>query len=216
LQLLTPFKPWDGADFEQLPILVKAEGKCTTDHISPAGKWLQYRGHLDKISDNLFMGVRNAFRDLVGEGINLLDGSIRPYSEVARYYKAQGLGWVVVADENYGEGSSREHAAMEPRYLGCKVVIAKSFARIHETNLKKQGILALSFIDKEAYARIQEADRISIYDLEKQLHQGNTIKAILTHIDKTSETLYLQHTYNQHQLGWFTHGSALNMLMRQE
>lgn len=216
LQLLTPFKPWDGADFERLPVLVKAEGKCTTDHISPAGKWLQYRGHLDKISDNLFMGVRNAFRDLVGEGINLLDGSIRPYSEVARYYKAQGLGWVVVADENYGEGSSREHAAMEPRYLGCKVVIAKSFARIHETNLKKQGILALSFIDKEAYARIQEADQISIYDLEKQLHQGNTIEAILTHIDGTSETLYLQHTYNKHQLGWFIHGSALNMLMRQE
>lgn len=217
LEPLTPFKAWDGQDFIALPVLVKAEGKCTTDHISPAGSWLQYRGHLDKISDNCFMGVRNAFQEQIGKGKNQLDGSIQPYSTIARQYKAQNLGWVVIADENYGEGSSREHAAMEPRHLGCKVVIAKSFARIHETNLKKQGILALTFLNKEDYKKVLEDDRISILRLQEQLEQeqlkSDQIKVELLHADGTKERLTLQHSYNQHQLGWFKNGSALNMLM---
>ncbi|MBI4532770.1 MAG: aconitate hydratase, partial [Candidatus Melainabacteria bacterium] len=151
LQLLKPFEPWDGQDFRELPVLLKALGKCTTDHISPAGAWLRYRGHIDKISDNMFIGAVNAFTNETGTGLNVLIGDYRPYPVVARYYKGHGLGWVVVGDENYGEGSSREHAAMSPRFLGCKAVIVRSFARIHETNLKKQGILALTFMDPSDY-----------------------------------------------------------------
>ena len=163
LQLLQPFSRWDGKDFERLPILAKVKGKCTTDHISPAGPWLMYRGHLDKLSDNLLLGAVNAYQDgKVGLGKNTLNSKIESFAHIARDYKEKGLKWVIIGDKNYGEGSSREHAAMSPRYLGCAAVIVKSFARIHETNLKKQGILALTFTDPLDYDKIMEDDRISL------------------------------------------------------
>jgi len=146
LQALAPFPQWDGKDFERLPVLIKVQGQCTTDHISPAGKWLRFRGHLDKISDNMFIAATNAFTGSAGMAIDQLDNQVKPIAQVARHYKAQGTGWAVVGDDNYGEGSSREHAAMSPRHLGCKAVVARRFARLHETNLKKQGILPLTFI----------------------------------------------------------------------
>ncbi len=212
LQLLEPFPPWDGNDFERLAVLVKAKGKCTTDHISPAGPWLRYRGHLDKISDNLFTGVVNAFTGEVGCGRNLRTGERGvPFPTIARDYKAHGIGWVAVGDENYGEGSSREHAAMEPRYLGCKAILARSFARIHETNLKKQGLLPLVFENPEDYDKIREDDRISIVGL-RELAPGKPVRVILHHADGSEETLWCRHSFSSEQLEWFRAGAALNLM----
>jgi aconitate hydratase len=212
LQRLESFSEWDRQDLLKLPILAKAKGKCTTDHISPAGLWLMYRGHLDKISDNLLLGAVNAYHDQeVGRGKNLLSGQIESFPHIAREYKSRGMKWIIIGDSNYGEGSSREHAAMTPRYLGCAAVISRSFARIHETNLKKQGILALTFKDLADYARILEDDRISLIGL-KELSAGKPVTCILHHNDGTEEVLSLQHSYSESQLEWFRSGSALNIL----
>jgi aconitate hydratase len=212
LQRLESFSEWDRRDLEKLPILAKAKGKCTTDHISPAGLWLMYRGHLDKISDNLLLGAINTYHDQeVGRGKNLLSGEIESFPHIAREYKNRGMKWIIIGDSNYGEGSSREHAAMTPRYLGCAAVISRSFARIHETNLKKQGILALTFKDLADYARILEDDRISLIGL-KELSAGKPVTCILHHNDGTEEVLSLQHSYSESQLEWFRRGSALNIL----
>ena len=212
LQLLPPFAEWDEHDFEKLPILAKVKGKCTTDHISPAGIWLMYRGHLDKISDNLLLGANNAYHEQeVGKGKNILNGHMESFPHIARDYKNQGMRWIIIGDSNYGEGSSREHAAMTPRYLGCAAIISRSFARIHETNLKKQGILTLTFKDLADYNRILEDDLISIIGLKK-LSPGKPVTCILYHNDGTEEVLLLKHSYNESQLEWFRSGSALNML----
>ncbi|MBI2094784.1 MAG: aconitate hydratase [Candidatus Omnitrophica bacterium] len=212
LQILEPFPAWTGGDFEDLPVLLKARGKCTTDHISPAGTWLKYRGHLDKISDNLFLGAVNAFTGQAGQAKNWLEGGkVATPAEVARDLKREGMGWVAVGDENYGEGSSREHAAMSPRYLGCKAVIAKSFARIHETNLKKQGILALTFADPADYEKIGETDKISVRGL-KALAPGKTLSMILAHAAGSSEKIDLRHSFTSEQIEWFRAGSALNLV----
>lgn len=212
LQRLESFSEWDRQDLQKLPILAKAKGKCTTDHISPAGLWLMYRGHLDKISDNLLLGAINAYHDQeVGRGKNLFSGEIESFPHIAREYKKRGMKWIIIGDSNYGEGSSREHAAMTPRYLGCAAVISRSFARIHETNLKKQGILALTFKDLADYARILEDDRISLIGL-KELSAGKPVTCILHHDDGTEEVLSLQHSYSESQLEWFRSGSALNIL----
>ena len=212
LQLLTPFTPWDGKDLESLPLLCKAKGKCTTDHISPAGPWLKYRGHLDNISDNMLCGATNAFTDETGTGKNLLSGKTGvSFSDTARSYKAEGARWIIVGDENYGEGSSREHAAMSPRLLGCAAVLVKSFARIHETNLKKQGILAMTFKDPSDYEKIREEDRISVTGLDK-LSPGTELSLVLTHSDGSEETITAVHTLNEEQIRWFKSGSALNLL----
>jgi aconitate hydratase len=211
LQLLEPFSPWDGKDFRELPVLLKAKGKCTTDHISPAGPWLKYRGHLDRISDNMFLGAHNAFTDKPGTSLNLLTRTQEETPKVARAYKAKGLRWVAVGDDNYGEGSSREHAAMSPRFLGCAAVIARSFARIHETNLKKQGVLPLTFADPADWAKVLPDDRISIVGL-KDLAPGKAVKAVLQHHDGSTEDLTLHHTLNAEQVAWFKAGSALNVL----
>lgn len=212
LQLLDPFPAWDGRDFERLAVLVKAKGKCTTDHISPAGPWLRYRGHLDKISDNLFTGAVNAFTGETGRGRDVLSGETGvPFPKIARHYKAQGLGWVAIGDENYGEGSSREHAAMEPRYLGCKAVLARSFARIHETNLKKQGLLPLVFTDPGDYDRIGETDRISIVGLQS-LAPGKSVEVIVHHDGGADEHIRCSHSFSAEQIEWFKAGAALNLL----
>jgi aconitate hydratase len=212
LQKLVPFPKWDGEDFEKLPILAKVKGKCTTDHISPAGMWLMYRGHLDKISDNLLLGAVNAYHDEeVGTGKNILDGKNESFPHIARDYKSRGLKWIIIGDRNYGEGSSREHAAMTPRYLGCAALIARSFARIHETNLKKQGILALTFIDPSDYDKILEDDRISISGLDG-LKPKQPVGCTLHHSSGLDEVIHLQHSYNDDQLKWFRAGSALNLL----
>ncbi len=211
LQRLEPFQAWDGRDFEQLPLLLKAQGKCTTDHISPAGPWLRFRGHLERISDNVFSGAVNAFSEKTGEGLDLLSGERRPFHEVARHYKAEGLRWVVVGDENYGEGSSREHAAMSPRLLGCGAVIVRSFARIHESNLKKQGVLPLTFADPADYDRVHETDRVSVRGLAR-LKPGASLRAILHHDDGSEDALEVRHTLNADQIAWFRAGSALNLL----
>ncbi|MEX1996919.1 MAG: aconitase family protein, partial [Nitrosopumilaceae archaeon] len=201
LQKLEPFSQWDGNDFVNLPILVKAKGKCTTDHISPAGPWLFYRGHLDKLSDNLFLGAVNAYNNEVGKGKNTLTGKIQPFPDIAREYKAKGTKWIVIGDRNYGEGSSREHAAMSPRFMGCATVIAKSFARIHETNLKKQGILALTFANPDDYEKIKETDRISLVELN-HLEQGKPVKCFIHHENGTKEEILLNHSYNNFQIQW--------------
>ncbi|MDR4492233.1 MAG: aconitate hydratase [Candidatus Nitrosocosmicus sp.] len=212
LQALQPFSKWDGKDFEKLPILAKVKGKCTTDHISPAGPWLMYRGHLDRLSDNLLLGAVNSFRDSeVGKGLNLLDNNVETFAHVAREYKQNGMKWIIIGDKNYGEGSSREHAAMTPRYLGCAAVIAKSFARIHETNLKKQGILALTFVDPSDYDKIRENDSVSIIDLHN-IRPKSVVTAVLSHQDGSEENIKLVHSYNDAQLEWFKAGSALNIL----
>ncbi len=211
LQKLEPFPPWAGKDFERLPVLLKAAGMCTTDHISPAGKWLQYRGHLDKISDNVFLAAKNAFTNTAGQGKDQLDGKVKPFAEIGRHYKKEGLGWVVIGDENYGEGSSREHAAMSPRYLGCRVVIARSFARIHETNLKKQGILPLTFTNRSDYDRVREDDRVSLVGLS-ELAPSKPVEMRLHHADGATETFRLNHSFTAEQIGWFKAGSALNLL----
>jgi aconitate hydratase len=215
IQLLEPFAPWDGKDFEELPLLLKAKGKCTTDHISMAGPWLRFRGHLDNISDNLFLGAVNAFTGEAGTGLNLETGEKgQSFPAIARDYKERGLRWVVVGDENYGEGSSREHAAMEPRHLGCAAVIVRSFARIHQSNLKKQGILPLTFVDPAAYDEIRETDRISVVGLG-DLAPGRHLEIVVHHEDGTSQTFEVAHTLNKEQIGWFRAGSALNLLRAQ-
>ena len=212
LELLTPFLPWNGADFIELPILLKAKGKCTTDHISMAGPWLKYRGHLDKISDNMFLGAINAFTGQAGKGLHQVTGAKDlAFPAIARDYKARGLRWVVVGDENYGEGSSREHAAMSPRHLGAAAIIVRSFARIHESNLKKQGVLPLTFADPATYERVTETDRISLVGLDG-LAPGKPVAAKLHHADGTVETFELRHTLNHEQLEWWKAGSALNLL----
>jgi aconitate hydratase len=211
LQKLEPFSKWDGNDFVKLPILVKAKGKCTTDHISPAGPWLFYRGHLDKLSDNMFLGAVNAYSNEVGKGKSSLTGNVEPFPDIARQYKKKEIKWIVIGDRNYGEGSSREHAAMSPRFMGCAAVIAKSFARIHETNLKKQGILALTFHNEDDYEKIKENDRISLVDLN-HLEQGKPVKCIIDHENGTNEEILLDHSYNKFQIHWFRAGSALNVL----
>ncbi|MEE9163139.1 MAG: aconitase family protein, partial [Candidatus Neomarinimicrobiota bacterium] len=216
LQLLAPFAPWEGSDLDDLLILAKAQGKCTTDHISPAGPWLRFRGHLDSISDNLFIGVNNAFGAQPGQGHNLLTGEDGlGLSEIARHYKSEGRGWMVVGEENYGEGSSREHAAMEPRHLGCRAIIVKSFARIHETNLKKQGVLPLTFVDPGDYDRIRVDDRVSLAGLT-ELAPGSQVSMSLDHEDGSKEVVSLQHTFNEAQIGWFRAGSALNVIAATE
>jgi aconitate hydratase len=211
LQKLEPFAPWDGNDFANLPVLAKTKGKTTTDHISPAGAWLTYRGHLDRISDNLLLGAVNAFTGQVGSGKNMLSSKEEPFPQVARQYKAKGLKWVIIGDSNYGEGSSREHAAMTPRYLGCAAVIARSFARIHETNLKKQGVLALTFENPADYDKVREDDRLDIVGL-KDMQQGKPVKCVITHADGKKEEITLKHSYNSAQIGWFRAGSALNLM----
>ncbi|WP_459186812.1 aconitate hydratase [Parabacteroides sp. APC149_11_2_Y6] len=209
LQELHPFAPWDGKDLLQMPLLLKAEGKCTTDHISMAGPWLRFRGHLENISDNMLMGAVNAFNGKTNSVLNQLTNQYEAVSAVAKQYKAKGISSIVVAEENYGEGSSREHAAMEPRFLNVKVILAKSFARIHETNLKKQGMLALTFEDKDDYQKIREEDRISIVGLQ-HFEPGQPLTAILYHADGTEESFQVNHTYNDLQINWFKVGSALN------
>jgi aconitate hydratase len=211
LQKLEPFTKWDGNDFEELPIMVKAKGKCTTDHISPAGAWLSLRGHLDNLSDNMLLGAVNAFNDKVGKGKNVLNNELESFSKIARQYKEKQMRWIIIGDNNYGEGSSREHAAMTPRYLGCAAVITKSLARIHETNLKKQGLLALTFSNPDDYEKILEDDKISLVDLNN-LQPGKQVKCIITHNDGNKEEIMLNHSYNQAQIEWFIAGSALNVL----
>jgi aconitate hydratase len=211
LQRLEPFSKWDGKDFVEIPIIVKAKGKCTTDHISPAGAWLSLRGHLDNLSDNMLLGAVNAFNDEVGQGKNILNNKLEPFSKIARQYKAKQMRWVIIGDKNYGEGSSREHAAMTPRYLGCAAVITKSLARIHETNLKKQGILALTFSNPDDYDKILEDDKISLVDLNK-LEPHTQVKCIISHSNGNKEEIMLNHSYNKSQIEWFKSGSALNVL----
>lgn len=213
LQLLTPFDAWHGDDYTGLPLLLKAKGKCTTDHISMAGPWLKFRGHLDNISNNCYIGANSDFHDTVGGGKSQLapEAPHKPYPAIARDYKAAGQRWVVVGDENFGEGSSREHAAMEPRFLGCAAIITRSFARIHETNLKKQGILALNFVNPEDYNLVQEDDRIGIIGL-KEMAPGKNLTVSLAHADGTTDTFEVRHSCNEDQIGWFRAGSALNVL----
>ena len=214
LQLLQPFPAWDGNDMMGLRLLIKAKGKCTTDHISMAGPWLRFRGHLDNISDNLLIGAVNYYNGKTNFVKNGLTGGYDAVPAVARAYKAAGIGSIVVGDENYGEGSSREHAAMEPRHLGVKVVLVKSFARIHETNLKKQGMLALTFADKADYDKVREDDLVSVSGL-KDFAPGRPFLLTLDHADGTTESLVVNHTYNQSQIEWFMAGSALNLIRRQ-
>lgn len=212
LQLLKPFEPWKPEDMRGIIVMFKAEGKCTTDHISPAGPWLKYRGHLDNISNNMLLGGLNQFTGVPGKANNLLNGEKdKEPHEVARAYKAEGQNWMIVGDENYGEGSSREHAAMCPRFLGCSAVLVKSFARIHETNLKKQGILALTFANPSDYDKIGEHDRITIEGLES-FAPGKNLKVVLTHPDGTFENFPVKHSFNADQIKWFQAGSALNKL----
>lgn len=213
LQLLEPFAAWDGKDIEDVPVLLKAKGKCTTDHISMAGPWLKYRGHLDNISNNLLIGAINYYTGEAGKVKNVFTGQTKSTPEVAREYKAKGIGWVVVGDENYGEGSSREHAALEPRHLGGRAIIVKSFARIHETNLKKQGMLPLTFANPSDYDKIQEDDRISIKGLT-EFAPGKPFTLIVKHSDGSVDEIKLNHTFNERQFEWFKAGSALNLIAR--
>ena len=211
LQRLEPFDKWNGGDFESLPIMVKAKGKCTTDHISPAGAWLSLRGHLDNLSDNMLLGAVNSFNDEVGQGKNILNDKLESFSNIARQYKEKQMQWVIIGDNNYGEGSSREHAAMTPRYLGCVAVITKSLARIHETNLKKQGVLALTFSNPDDYEKILEDDKISLKNLN-ELESAKQVKCIISHNDGNQDEILLNHSYNKSQIEWFKAGSALNVL----
>lgn len=213
LQLLDPFAAWEGTDLNNLKLLIKAKGKCTTDHISMAGPWLKFRGHLDNISNNLLIGAINYFNEKPNEVKNQLTGGYDTVPGTQRAYKAAGIGSVVVGDENYGEGSSREHAAMEPRHLGVRAVLVKSFARIHETNLKKQGMLALTFADKADYDKIQEADTISILGLT-EFAPNKPLQMVLNHADGSSDTIAVNHSYNDQQIDWFKAGGALNIIRR--
>jgi aconitate hydratase len=215
LQKLTPFPAWDGKDFLKLPVILKAKGPCTTDHISPAGPWLKYRGHLDKISDNLFLGANNAFTGEAGNGVHPVTGKKEALSAIARSLMAQGIRWIAVGDSNYGEGSSREHAAMSPRHLGCAAILARSFARIHESNLKKQGVLPLTFANPSDYDRVREGDRISLVGLQ-HLAPLQPVTGEIDHQDGSRETVSLRHTLNPEQIEWFKAGSALNLLRLRE
>lgn len=214
LQLLEPFKAWHGNDLKRLRLLIKAKGKCTTDHISMAGPWLRFRGHLDNISDNLLLGAVNAFTDKTNIALNQETGEYDEVSNVARDYKKRDLGSIIIGDENYGEGSSREHAAMEPRHLNVNVVLVKSFARIHETNLKKQGIIALTFDKPDDFDRIREQDQMDIKGL-KEFAPGSQLSVVLHHKDGTSEEFIANHTYSKIQIEWFKAGSALNLIRKQ-
>ena len=211
LQLLQPFKAWEGTDLKGLRLLIKAKGKCTTDHISMAGKWLKYRGHLDNISNNLLIGATNFFNEKINSVKNVLTSTYDEVPKVQRYYKSKGIGSIVVGDENYGEGSSREHAAMEPRHLGVRAILVKSFARIHETNLKKQGMLALTFANKDDYNKIKEDDVFDLIGLTG-FAPDKPLKLVLNHADGTKEEILVNHSYNQNQIGWFKAGSALNLM----
>ena len=215
LQLLDPFPAWEGTDLTGLKLLIKAKGKCTTDHISMAGPWLKYCGHLDNISNNLLIGAINFFNDKTDLVKNQLTGEYGPVPATQRAYKAAGIGSVVVGDENYGEGSSREHAAMEPRHLGVRAVLVKSFARIHETNLKKQGMLALTFVNKDDYNKIQEDDTIDILGLT-EFAPGKSLTVVLRHADGSEERIEANHSYNDQQIGWFKAGGALNIIRRNQ
>ena len=210
LQLLVPFEPLPAGAYSDLALLMKTRGKTTTDHISPAGAWLRFRGHLDNLSDNMFLGAVNAFTDEPGTGRNQLSGEqIQPIPEIAREYKAQGMQWIAIGDNNYGEGSSREHAAMSPRMLGAAAVITRSFARIHEANLKKQGVLPLTFEDPGDYDRIRADDRLSIIGLAN-LVPGQPLVCVVAHEDGEEERINLRHTMNPGQIDWFKAGSAMN------
>ncbi|WP_026904161.1 aconitate hydratase [Pedobacter glucosidilyticus] len=213
LQLLDPFKAWEGTDLKGLKLLIKAKGKCTTDHISMAGPWLKFRGHLDNISNNMLIGAINYFNDKADTVKNQLTGEYGPVPATQRAYKAAGIGSVVVGDENYGEGSSREHAAMEPRHLGVRAILVKSFARIHETNLKKQGMLALTFANPADYDKVQEDDLIDIIGLN-DFAPGKSLQIVLHHTDGSSDTFEVNHTYNEQQIEWFKAGGALNIIRK--
>jgi aconitate hydratase len=210
LQLLEPFPAWDGKDYIDLPILMKAKGKCTTDHISAAGKWLKYRGHLENISGNLFIGAVNAFNDAVGEGLDITDGGRRSYPDIAKRYSQAGIRWCAIGDQNYGEGSSREHAAMEPRFRGGVVIFARSFARIHETNLKKQGLVPLTFADPKVYDQIGEGDRISVLGLPPV--PDKPVSCRITKPDGSVVNFEATHTFSPEHVEWFKAGSALNIV----
>lgn len=215
LQLLEPFPAWDGQDFTGLQVLLKAAGKCTTDHISPAGPWLRYRGHLENISGNLFIGANNAFAlDEPGLGVDVRDGSVMKLPDLAKAYKQAGISWVAVGDENYGEGSSREHAAMEPRFMGGRAVIVRSFARIHEANLKKQGVLALTFANPLDYERVLVADKVDILGIDA-IAPCTRVKVVLHHVDGGSDEIETTHTMSEEHIAWFKAGSALNLLAAQ-
>ena len=215
LEVLEPFSAWDGRDFVEIPLLVKAQGQCTTDHISPAGPWLRFRGHLSNLSDNMLLGATNAFTGETGHGTNQLSSETgQSFPQIAKDYQSKGLRWVIVGDLNYGEGSSREHAAMSPRLLGVAAVITRSFARIAESNLKKQGVLALTFDDPTDYDLIEERDRISLVGLDT-LSPGNPVTCLLHHKDESSDSIQLRHSFNEAQLKWFRAGSALNLLRQQ-
>jgi len=209
--LLESFPAWEGADLKGLKLLIRVKGKCTTDHISMAGPWLKFRGHLDNISNNMLIGAVNSFNDKTDNVKNQLTGEYGAVPTVQRAYKAASIGSVVVGDENYGEGSSREHAAMEPRFLGVRAVLVKSFARIHETNLKKQGMLALTFADKSDYDKIREDDSIDILGLTT-FAPGVPLTMVFNHSDGTSDSIQVNHTYNEGQIAWFKAGSALNLI----
>ena len=215
LQVLEKFKEWDGNDYLELPILLKAEGKCTTDHISPAGKWLKYRGHLENISENLFIGVNNQFSSETGYGKSIINKEELELPQLAKLYDKEKISWIVVGDENYGEGSSREHAAMEPRYRGCKIAVVKSFARIHEANLKKQGILPLFFANPQDYDSILWNDRISTVGLSS-IAPGIDIEILVTHADGTYKKIITEHSLSAEQIFWFKSGSALNYLSKKD
>ncbi|CAB4561592.1 unannotated protein [freshwater metagenome] len=215
LQLLEPFDKWDGNDFLNLPILMKAKGKCTTDHISAAGPWLKYRGHLENISGNMFIGAVNAFTDEVGQGKDQLDGTTKSFPDIGKSYHAAGQGWIAIGDENYGEGSSREHAAMEPRFRGAKVVLTRSFARIHETNLKKQGVLPLVFADPKVYDLIEQDDRINVLGLAN-LTPDVPVKCQIVKPDGTTIDFEGIQTMNDEQIGWFKAGGALNIIRQRQ
>jgi aconitate hydratase len=210
LQLLEPFPAWDGEDFTGLVVLMKAQGKCTTDHISAAGPWLKYRGHLENISGNLFLGVVNAFTGATGEGKDQVDGSTRSFPDIAKHYGATGTPWCAIGDRNYGEGSSREHAAMEPRFRGARAIFARSFARIHETNAKKQGLVPLTFADPATYDAIGEDDRIDVLGLPPV--PGQPVRCRIAKPDGTTVDFECTHTFSDEQVAWFIAGSALNIV----
>jgi len=214
LQLLTPFAEWNGKDIEGLKLLIKAKGKCTTDHISMAGPWLRFRGHLENISQNLLIGAVNYFNEKTNAVKDQLDGKYKAVPEAAKSYRDAGMGSIIIGDENYGEGSSREHAAMEPRFLGVKVVLVRSFARIHETNLKKQGVLALTFADKADYEKVQEDDTFDVKGLTS-FAPGKPLTVVINHSDGSSDEIVANHTYNANQIEWFKAGSALNLIRKQ-
>ncbi len=209
---MEPWPAWDGNDFLEMPVLIKGKGKCTTDHISPAGPWLRFRGHLTNISENMYTGANNVFSDAPGTGFNRInDETGQALPEIARGYKAAGIEWIAIGDENYGEGSSREHAAMSPRHLGGGAVIPRSFARIAESNLKKQGLLALTFANSGDYELFRQDDLIDFTDLA-ELTPGRALAVTLRHADGSEETVSLEHTLNDEQIEWFWAGSALNVI----